>query len=132
MEGEFGETTFNMAIDTLKRISGLISSHHQYRLQEFYKGNPLHYSIILVLDCLNTEVRPHLKEGEKETADSYVKIFFTKKFDGENLIVMRDGVTRINKMTYPLMREWTDWLMEMLYTHKLLTAVGEDPGDVIE
>ena len=129
---EYGDTTFNMAIDTLKRISTLLKSRHQYRLMEFYKGNPLHYNTVLTLDCLNTEVRPHLNPEEKETADSYVKIFFAEKYDGENLIVMKDGLTRINQMTYPLMREWTDWLMEMLMSHKLLTAVGEDPGDVIE
>lgn len=126
-ELEFGDSTYNMSLQTLKRIDDLLQVYHQYKRIEFYKGNPLHNDILRILESIYTEVRPQLKEDEKKYGDAY-RIIFKKKYP----IKVEGDITTIPKATLPIMEEWMDWLMEMLYSHKMLMAISDDPGDVIE
>jgi len=130
-EGEFGESTFNMSLPTLVRFDNLLKIRHELAYMEFYKGNPLYYSNLKVLINIYIETRPHLKPDEKITGDAYRSIF-TMKFNGKKLIEEDGEVTIIDNAVPTIMMEWTDWLMEKLFEKKLLIAVGEDPGDVIE
>jgi len=126
---EFGDSQFNMSLQTLKRIDTLLILYHQFKRMEFYKGNPLYTDILSILNSIYVEVRPQLKEEEKGKGDIYRYILNSHpaikiKINGDNTIVPKAAIS--------LMEEWMDWLMEMLYTHKMLMAVGDDLSDVIE
>lgn len=127
VEAEFGESTYNMSLQTLRRIDILLQAYHQYKRLEFYKGNPLYKDILGILYSIYVEVRAQLKDDEKITGDAYRSIFKTAypiRVEGDTTIVP--------KIAIPIMEEWMDWLMDMLYSHKMLMALSEDPGDVIE
>ena len=121
-----GGSTFNMSLQTLKRIDILIQSYHQYKRMEFYKGNPLYNDLINIELCLYIELRPQITTEEKETGDAYRTIL--KLYP----ITQVNRITKIPPILNPIMDEYMDWMMEMLSAHKILMAMGDDPGDVIE
>ena len=127
MEGEFGESTYNMSLQTLKRIDSLLIAYHQYKRMEFYKGNPLYNDILGILNSIYVEVRAQLKDDEKNTGDAY-RVILKHTYP----IVVEHNITIVPKAALPIMEEWMDWLMDMLYSHKMLLALADDPGDVIE
>lgn len=126
-ELDYGDSTFNMSLQTLKRIDDLLKAYHQYKRMEFYKGNPLYTDILGIQQSLYTEVRAQLKEDEKDTGDAY-RFILKEKYP----IRVEDDITKVPPQTVPIMEEWMDWIMDMLYLHKMLMSISDDPGDVIE
>ena len=126
-EVDYGESTFNMSLQTLKRIDSLLLDYHSYSRMEFYKGNPLFKDILSILLSIYTEVRAQLQDTEKNIGDSYRVILLER-----HPIRVEGDTTIIHKITISVMREWIDWLMDMLYSHKMLMSVSDDPGDVME
>jgi hypothetical protein len=135
MEEASGEPTFNMSLQTLKRIDMFIMNYHNYKMIGFYKGNPLYQTMLNQLESIYDEVRANLKIEEKKVGDAYVEIFFGKvMFEGREVTMLKANGDLIisNGALIPIMREWVHWLYDMLWSHKMLMAMGEDLGDVIE
>jgi len=134
MGEEFGgDSTYNMSIQTLKRIDTLLIAYHQLKQMGFYKGNPLYNDILAIENSLYVEIRPQLKDNEKNIGDAYRSIF--KMYlppNNKKLITFKDNITEVQEKGLVIMDEWMDWMMDMLYSHKMLMAIGDDPGDVIE
>jgi len=129
---ELGDSTFNMSLQTLKRMNDIIVIINQLGTTEFFKGNPLYYQLLQAIRCLYSEVRPHLKDGEKKIGDAYRSIFKLKFADNKMLIDFTGGRLEVKEAAVPILEEWLDWIRDMMFVHKLSMAIGDDPGDVIE
>lgn len=130
---EFGDSTFNMSLQTLKRMDNIKIMLNQLNMTEFVNGNPLYYDILQAIRTLYSEVRPQLKEIEKKKGDAY-RTIFKMRFAPNNrmLIDTQGGSIIVIEAALPLMEEWLDWINDMMYAHKISMAVSEDLGDVIE
>jgi len=135
MGEEFGDSTFNMSLQTLKRIDNLLVNYHNYKMMGFYKGNPLYKTFITILDSCYDEVRPNLTDAEKKIGDAYVQIFFgTNMFEGKQITLLNEkgDSTKVSGAFVPIMRDWVHFIYDMLWSHKMLMQRGDDLSDVIE